>query len=363
MLAIVDAVAVAQFSSGQQIRVAAAGHGQRLGAEHHPGSRDARAGAPARHPHEPVGAVDLVRAAMLGCELLQVADEPVAHHHRAPRAQLTVVGEHRRGDWRPTRAGGVASVEQGHVVFGVPGMLVCRRLGRLFVLVSLRLLVLARGCRRLFLPPGVLRACGQGPAAQDGQGENCRSKRLCSKDGFHSLSGTATGRGSGDRAAGPGLSDSQNAPRALAGSEGRSASWTPWPAGGIRCGGVSLPGLGATQVARALAVERMGRPMASAPRAPDRPVCIPGRRPPTDGPASLPRRTSCTRGAMAVQRSRPPQREPGRRHQTTGRRSHGRRARRPGAGDPCVHGWPGWPRRDRCVRPGSGRHTRAPGLE
>ena len=112
MLAIVNRVAVARLARRQQVRIPAAANRPRLEAEHRAHADAAGAGAAARHPHHPVDAAGLVRAAMLRRRLVDELEERIAVPHQLPAAGARVAAIHRRLVGKPRRARCVTRREQ-----------------------------------------------------------------------------------------------------------------------------------------------------------------------------------------------------------------------------------------------------------
>ena len=104
MLSIVNRVAVAHFTGGQQVGIAAAGNRPWLNAEHGAQANAAGAHRPPQHAHEPVDAAGLVTGAVNLSRLVQELPEHVGVAHEHPLADSGVDAGHGSGRRLPRRA-------------------------------------------------------------------------------------------------------------------------------------------------------------------------------------------------------------------------------------------------------------------
>jgi hypothetical protein len=96
MLEIVNGVAVAHFTGGQQIRIPASADRPWLETHHRAHAGAAGANRAPQHPHEPVDAAGLLTGAVDFARLVEKLSEDIGVPHEAPRADVAMKRDHRR---------------------------------------------------------------------------------------------------------------------------------------------------------------------------------------------------------------------------------------------------------------------------
>jgi hypothetical protein len=97
MLLIMNSLALAQFSAGQEIRVSTASNGSWFKTQHSAKSKTAATYVPVSHPHEPVDAPELILTPFT--RVSQKLHEGVPVRHQLPSPALLMKRVHEGRVW------------------------------------------------------------------------------------------------------------------------------------------------------------------------------------------------------------------------------------------------------------------------